>query len=217
MESRSFDTLQVTHQESVTQGDLTLTKAEAAIPGDRVHQRYIGESSAKGVPITGKPVLYIDRYGDEENQRIYAYARHIVSPKRFFELLNGHALKNRDLLSVDIECWTDMTGELERSSIRLPLKKISISTKLTFFRVALPGGGVSIEFGGEAIEQGNQLDLLRKGQIIRGLEAPLFAADFTRTTGAASLLAELHWAGEGVMESVQLLAQQEARGYAQLI
>jgi hypothetical protein len=214
MEPQPLRTIKVTHHERVTYGDLTLVKAEAPMQGDHIHERYIGESSAKNMPIVGKPLLYVDRYGDDENERIYAYARHIVSPEQFFELLNDHALKNPELLSADIECWTNITGELERSSIRLPLQTIPISNKLTFFRIALPGGGISIEFGSDVIEQENELDQLPNNQLIKDIEAPLFAADFTRMTRAASLLAEVHWAGAEVAESIRFLVQQEARGHA---
>ena len=166
--------------------------------GKRTHRRVLVKSSQDS-QLVGKPILYLDLYGNvDENPRIYAYARHAADVDRFVHLLNhfisGNENSYKELRDKQFHIWTNVDAELKEFKAKFPISPDMFQGPLSFMRVSIPFGDIAIEFCPPQAEIINELTQVERRELPGMIEAPLFGCDVTQSIESASLLASLHWA-----------------------
>jgi len=188
----------VTKTEAIEVSNRPFLVAEVGL-GKRTHRRVIGEATSGHPSLTGKPILYVDSYGDPEQPRIYAYARHKVTFTEFVRLLDRFILDKtpayKELKGREFPVWTNGGGGLIQSKVRFPLTSEPVDSKTSFFRISIPFGDIAIEFTPTSPEAKDELTSVKVGKLPRLIESPLFGCDLSQTSEACSLFAQVHWAG----------------------
>jgi hypothetical protein len=189
----------VASTDSFSLSNIPLLVVETEAVKNRTHRRVLGDMSDHNSQLYGKPVLYIDLYGNvDENPTIYAYARHRVNPTKFMQLLNDFVEEMKpsygELRDREFQVWANVNAELKEFAVRFPILPSLFGGELSFIRVSIPFGDVAIEFRPPKRETDSELDEVRRGELTGMTEAPLFGCDVTQSTEASALFARLHWA-----------------------
>lgn len=184
-----------------TVGHFLIYTAEVILVG-RTHRRAILALSSDP-RLSGKPLFYADAYvaSRQREPETFAYARHGCDNLSFFRKLNAfleelvseypefRGRKFPTLLSLG-----DVSGHKELS-IPFVLND-SVLKDATFLRLDLPFGALTVEFGKQAPEEGNQLEHMPLKELTSHLESPLIGVDFTNGDLYKSLLLDVHWAAD---------------------
>ena len=181
--------------------------AEVSLVG-RTHRRVILAVSGD-VAHQGKPLLYSDVYAGsgKSDPETFVYARHKSSSLDFFAELNGFlegvVMDNPELRKRKFPVLLSLGRNTTKGELEIPfvLNKDMLK-KASFFRLDLPFGAVTAEFGDPVCESGNQLDRMKDGQLIAGLESPLIGVDFTKGDLYKDLLLRVHWASKFIPRAI---------------
>jgi hypothetical protein len=178
-------------------GGLLIRTAEVDF-GKRRHQRIVG-ADPESPETLGKTLVYSDFYtGSDET--LYLYARHTADQQTFFPELNvffqdllddGY----RELSRVPFPVVFNLDGVPIQIDRVVPLTLSSKEMKQTkFFRMDLPFGAMSIEFGREVSSNLNELDIIDSGELVRAVSGPLIGCDFSLGTTYLPIFTKFHWA-----------------------
>lgn len=189
----------VASTDSVSLSNIPFLIVETETVKNRTHRRVLGDGGDTNPQLYGRPVLYLDLYGDvDENPRIYAYARHRVDARNFIQILNDFVEEKKpsyaELRDREFQVWANVNAELKEFKTRFPILPGLLQGELSFIRVSIPFGDVAIEFRSPQREMVNELDKVRRGELTAMIEAPLFGCDVTQSVEASALFARLHWA-----------------------
>jgi hypothetical protein len=167
--------------------------------GRRQHRRVLGAS--KGVPgCYGKPLLYVDSYEIGSERESFVYTRHTCVPEEFFKRFNLFLEvlfeEAPELRGRKFPVFLAINGKARMGEIPVPYTPdLKAIRRATFFRLDLPFGASTVEFGKPRISGGRELDELWEGhELSRGLESPLAGFDFTEGDLYKPLLLQIHWA-----------------------
>jgi hypothetical protein len=196
--STAYDGVTFSHR---TVNHFLIYTAEAALVG-RTHRRAILALSGDTRHL-GKPLFYGDAYvaSGQREPETFVYARHRCDNWNFFIELNGFLEKMvseypefRRRKFPAMLCLGDRSGSRELP-IPFVLNKQMLE-EATFFRLDLPFGALTVEFGRQVPEEGNQLENMRLKQLTSRLESPLLGVDFTNGDLYKPLMLQVHWAAD---------------------
>ena len=181
-------------------GGLAVLKVEVDFP-TRKHYRLIGAD--KGSPETfGTAIVYVDQY-KRSPERVHTYARHSATSGDFFAELNVFFQSllaegsYNELKASTFPAYVNIGGGIKQESLSIPIDESSQSaSEACFFRMDLAFGSMSIEFGASQVSNNNELDIAWSGEVLRSLDGPILACEFTRGDTYLPLFLRLHWARE---------------------
>lgn len=184
--------------------------AEPPIIQGRLHRRVIGGPQDGGDAaqraIDGKPLLYFDTY--LSNDKTYIYARHRGTAKEFFSRLDSLIYEHTELREKRFPSYVTVKNEAFRISLAVPL--ITLLTddpedSIRFFRISLPFGEMSIQFGDVRATEGNQwISCKQKHTLTKAVESPIlgFQASAENRRLFVPLFTSLHWASRYIPDNI---------------
>jgi len=176
--------------------------AEPPITQGRLHRRVIGGppngGDAAQRAIDGKPLIYFDTY--LTNDKTYIYARHRATANEFLSRLDSLILEHTELREERFLTYITVKNETYRISLAVPLTTLLTDDpedSIRFFKISLPFGEMSIQFGGVRATEDNQwIACKQKRTLTKAVESPIlgFQAGEENRRLFVPLFTGLHWA-----------------------
>jgi hypothetical protein len=179
--------------------------AEVSVAG-RHHKRVIAAQTGQ-VECDGRVILYSDTYTASSEPQTFVYARHNCTPVGFFcklnEFLSATIEDNSELRDREFPVLLSTNGKALIFAMPIPYSpSADVLEGTTFFRLDLPFGPITIEFGETRIPAGNQVVDMGRDGLTKELDGPLIAIDQTESNIYAPLFLSCHWASRLVPAEV---------------